>query len=92
MLTNNQQAQARGAKPAKRGESLTTQERRRTVSHEAWEAVFDILFEKHLIGHIPNDFYHEKVYFSKPEELEQKFDFLESQNLFAIKRCQEIVE
>ena len=48
----------------------TWSERRKAVSTEAWEQVFDILFRKHLIFDVDPDCYKEEIFFKNKKELE----------------------
>jgi len=49
-------------KPPKGAEKHSNQERKKILSQEAWEAVFDFLMNKHMIFDIiPDDYYHEEI-------------------------------
>ena len=53
-----------------------------------WEVRFEQLFDLYLID-IGDNYYNEKVPFSDPKELEDKFVALETQNLFYMNRLQD---
>ena len=59
------------------------------MSPSDWERRFEQLFELFLID-VDRDFYEEKLPFNEPKDLEEKFETLETQNLFYISRLQDM--
>ena len=55
------------------------------MSAADWDRRFEQLFELFLID-VDSDFYDEKLPFDEPRDLEEKFETLETQNLFYISR------
>jgi hypothetical protein len=64
-----------GKKPPLHRHSLA--EKRKLVSHEGWEKIYDILFRKHMIFDMPTACFAEELFFKDSQDLDQKFDFLE---------------
>ena len=81
-----------GDRKVKVQERMSNNERRRQISHEVWEEIFDFLQNKYLIFDFPQNYYDEEIYFKESNDLDQQFDILEHQNLFSIKHSQEIQE
>ena len=65
-LKVNQGERKSGAKAV---EKVSIQERRKQVSHEAWEAVFEILFDRHLVK-APHALFKEELFFKDPRDLD----------------------
>jgi hypothetical protein len=61
------------------------------MSAADWDRRFEQLFELFLID-VDSDFYDEKLPFDEPRDLEEKFETLETQNLFYISRLQDMEE
>ena len=59
------------------------------MSPSDWERRFEQLFELFLID-VDRDFYEEKLPFNEPKDLEEKFETLETQNLFYIIRLSDM--
>ena len=59
------------------------------MSPSDWERRFEQLFELFLID-VDSDFYEEKLPFNEPKDLEEKFETLETQNLFYIIRLSDM--
>ena len=55
--------QGRVKPPLHQKQEKTWNERRKLVSDEAWEAVYDILFRKHLIFDVDPGCYKEEIFF-----------------------------
>ena len=59
------------------------------MTDDDWEAKFDYALDNFLID-VPPSFYSEKIQFSHPDEISDKFADLEEKNLFLIHQIQEI--
>ena len=59
------------------------------MSSGDWDRRFEQLFDLFLID-VDQDFYEERLPFNEPKDLEEKFETLETQNLFYIGRLQDM--
>jgi hypothetical protein len=86
--SKNPNARARGNKNATvtAGQNLAEQ-----MSSGDWDRRFEQLFDLFLID-VDSEFYDEKLPFDEPKDLEEKFETLETQNLFYISRLQDMEE
>lgn len=54
-----------------------------------WKARFEQLLKLDLVE-LDDDYYEDRLFFTNPEVLDQKFTILEEENLFYIHRLQEV--
>lgn len=59
------------------------------MTADDWDLRFEQLFELYLID-VEKGFFKEQNPFENPHALEEKFEFLETQNLFYISRLQDM--
>ena len=63
--------------------------RENPISDEQWKARFEQLLKLDLVE-LTDDYYEDKLFFTNPDVLDQKFTILEEENLFFIHRLQEV--
>ena len=82
------QASTTTGKKDKKGTSKAFS-RENPISDEQWKARFEQLLKLDLVE-LTDDHYEDKLFFTNPDVLDQKFTILEEENLFFIHRLQEV--